>query len=200
MLARAGLLVTALAIIQSTCGCRPDEPPRAAPTMEETAPRARKPPPPRGQPHGALVVAAEEHAGNAAWALATDIYRDADLRPDIDDATARVLAGDGTGDGEHARIKDLAVRRLSIARAGSKPAALRLLASLGTDLGAVLVVAVYSRGGIAPMARVLRLGAANFEAVQLDATVERTPAGPIEIHWGAQETLRRLLPEAPQAR
>ena len=106
--------------------------------------------------HGAVVVAASDGAGPAAWALAFDVYRDPDLRPihrRRHRARARRRRPRG---GRAARLKELAELRVSIAHAGSAaggaPAA---RARSRTELGAAMVVAV-TLDGTRPVARVLR--------------------------------------------
>ena len=99
-----------------------DDPPQAPVPSQAPAPAALAGPAPpasapQAQPHGAVVVATADGTGSAARALAFDVYRDADLRPSIDDATARVLAGDAPAEGAPARLKEIAELRGSIAHA-----------------------------------------------------------------------------------
>jgi hypothetical protein len=148
-----------------------------------------------------VVVAVSEGAGPAARALAFDVYRDTDLRPSIDDATARALAGEAPADDAPTRLKELSELRTSIVHAESPLVARRLLASLGTELGAALVVPV-SMDGTHPVARVLRPGTAAFERIELGPTVEIAPDGAKTFRWpGATATLRGVLtgPLAPKA-
>jgi len=198
MLARlvtGALVATALVFARGEGAAFAEEPPGApvaVPTASAppAAPRPALPAPPTG----ALVIATAENAGPAARALAFAVYRDAELRPSVDDATARVLAGDAPAEGASARLKEIAELRVSIAHAGSEVVARRLLASLGTELGAVLVVSV-ALDGIRPVARVLRAGAPAFERLELGPTVEVAPDGVRSFRWpGATETLRGLLP------
>jgi hypothetical protein len=223
-LAASALVATALTLASSGGGALADEPPKAAAPAQAPATVAPSPPP-AAQPHGAVVVAASEGAGPAARALAFDLYRDADLRPSIDDATARVLAGDAPADDAPARLKELAELRLSIVHAwppagpttgpaaaprpadpgaaapppgsaGSELVARRLLASLGAELGAALVVAV-TLDGTHPVARALRPAAATFERVELGPNVEIGADGSKVFHWpGAAVALRALAPGA----
>ncbi len=158
-----------------------------------------------------VVVATADAASPAAHALALDVYREADLRPSIDDATARVLAGERLPDGASARLKELAELRSSIAvgvpgppppaaAAAAPPSDLvarRLLAALGNDAGAALVVTV-AMDGTRPVARVLRTSTATFERVELGPTVEIGADGARTFRWpGVASTLRGfVLPPA----
>jgi hypothetical protein len=169
-----------------------DEPPKAAATSQPPAPA-----PPASalqtQPRGAVVVAASDGVGSAARALAFDVYRDADLRPSIDDPTARVLAGDAVAEGAPPHLKEIAELRASIAHAESELVARRLLSSLGSELGATLVVSV-SLDGSRPVARVLRSATAAFERVEIAPTVEIAADGARAFRWpGAPTTLHAFL-------
>jgi hypothetical protein len=164
-----------------------------------------------------VVVAAADGVGPAAKALALDLYADPDLRPSVDDATARVLAGEAPPEGAPPKLKEIAELRASIVRALTAPSpppaapgapgtpasppsdlvARRLLASLGTELGAVLVVPV-SMDGTRPVARALRTGTATFERIELGPSVEIAPDGARTYRWpGAAATLHGLLPVVP---
>jgi hypothetical protein len=181
------VVACALALAPLEGSALADEPPKAAP------PAAPAPSPPQAQPRGAVVVAVSEGAGPAARALAFDVYRDADLRPSVDDATARALAGEAPAEGAPAGLKELSDLRASIVRAESPLVARRLLASLGTEVGAALVVAV-SMDGTHPVARALRPATASFEGIELGPTVEVAPDGARTFRWpGATATLRGVL-------
>ena len=99
-----------------------------------------------------MIVVAIGDAGPAARALAMEVYRDGELRPPIDEATARVLAGDAPVEAAAARLKEIAELRASVARAPEDLVRRRLLASIGTDLGAAMVVTVTIDAG-RPVAR-----------------------------------------------
>jgi hypothetical protein len=208
------VLVTALPLALVEAVALADEPPKTPPAVP--APPAAAPAPlPQAQRGGAVVVAIAEGAGPAARALAFDVYRDPELRPAIDDATARVLVGDAPAEGASLRLKEIAELRASIARTfgtgapappappASPPApasdlvARRLAASLGTELGAALVVTV-SLDGTRPVARVLRPTTAAFERVELGPTVEIAADGAKTYRWpGATTTLRGFMPAPP---
>jgi hypothetical protein len=157
---------------------------------------------------GAVVVAVGPDGAAPARSLARDVYRDAALKPDVDDATARVLIGEeqpppaapsapaaGPGDAA-AKLRELGELRASVSGAGSDAAARRLLAAIGADLKARVVVSVTMEGG-RPVAKVLRVETSAFEGVELGATVETTPSGEKLYQWpGALETLRKLVPAA----
>ena len=205
----AACALAALAFTLAPRGGAADEP-------AHTSPSATAPAPPRAAPHGAVVVAASEGAGPAARALAFEVYRDPELRPSIDDPTARVLAGAAPGEGAPPRLAELAELRVSIARSWpptSAPATVdagpapppsdlvtrRLLASLGVEVGAELVVVVVM-DGTHPVARALRPTVATFERVELGPTVETAQDGSKAFHWpGAVATLRGLIPPAAPA-
>jgi hypothetical protein len=168
---------------------------------QDPKPAEAQAPAPAPQAHGVIVVATGEGVGPAARALATETYRDPVLRPAIDEATARVLAGDPPGEGATPRIKEIAELRAAIAHAGSELIARRLLASLGSELGSPLVVTVTLDAG-RPVARALRSAGAVVERVELGATVETAPDGSKTFRWpGAASTLRGLLgvPDATAA-
>jgi hypothetical protein len=153
--------------------------------------------------HGAIVVAVSDGAGPPSRALAREVYRDASLRPAIDDATARVLVSDtppaereGTA---KARLTELAEIRASIPRTGAEVASRRLLASLGEEASAALVIAVSMEGG-RPVARVLRVANAAYERIELGATIETAGDGTRSFQWpGATPSLRGLLSPPPEA-
>jgi hypothetical protein len=213
----AGLLV-------ATGHARADDTPKPAPPAAAPAPPAAPPaaapapppaaPAPQAQQAGAVVVATSDAASPAAHALAAEVYREADLRPAIDDATARVLAGERVPDGAAPRLKDLGELRASIATSvpAAPPAAgaaapppsdlvlRRLLASLGADVGAALVVTV-AMDGSRPVARVLRTSTATFERVELGPTVDLAADGTRTFRWpGVTTTLRGfVMPPAPAA-
>jgi hypothetical protein len=142
---------------------------------------------------GAVVVAVGDESAAAARPLARDVYREEALRPPIDDAAARVLAGEPTPAGAPAKLVELGELRASVARTGSDAAARRLLASLGESARARIVISVTVGEGGRPVAKVLRVETAAFESVELGATVETTPEGEKAFRWpGAVATLLPL--------
>jgi hypothetical protein len=165
---------------------------------------------------GAIVVAISDAASPAAKPLARDVYRDDALRPSLEEPAARVLAGEAPPEGASPKLREMAEIRAALQStmgatpttpdAAPKPpeaerdaASRRLLASLGAEHHAVLVVAVTMEGD-RPVARVLRVESARYEPLELGATVETGENGARNFQWpGATTTLRRLLAPAPIA-
>src|SRR5262249_28817581 len=146
---------------------------------------------------GAIVVAATDEASKAARALAFDVYRDAVLRPGIDDATARALVGEPLAEQPPQKLKDIVELRASIAAHAGDATGRRLLASLASDSGAELVVLVSLEGG-RPVAKVLRSATATFERVELGATIETPESGAPVVRWpGATALLEGFLAKPP---
>jgi hypothetical protein len=153
---------------------------------------------------GAVVVAVGDGATQPARALARAIYRDAALRPALDDAFARVLIGEAPASDAPAAVKELAEARRSVAESGSDVVARRLLASLGAQAQAEVVVAVSMQGG-RPVARVLRVATASYAPLELGATIrgleqpagagpQAAATGAAMFEWpGATATLRAQL-------
>jgi hypothetical protein len=152
------------------------------------------------EPRGAVVVALGDGASAAARPLAFEVYRDAALRPSIDDGTARVLAGEDAPADAPRALLELAELRRSIAPAGTDAASRRALGSLGEDVHARFVVSVAMIEG-KPVARVLRVAGAALEWATLTPSASTTAAGsPSTWTWpGAVATLRGLVPSAPLA-
>jgi hypothetical protein len=136
-------------------------------------------PQPTLKPRGVVVVATEG-ATDAAWPLARAIYADEALRPrDIDDAKARVLAGEaGTG--------DLAELRAGVK--GDDAASRQVLAALADKLHVAGVVVVFA--GETPSARLYDADAKTFDAARY---------APEKGEWGgAVKSLERwYLPSPP---
>ncbi|MDC3959930.1 hypothetical protein [Polyangium jinanense] len=146
---------------------------------------------------GAVVVAIGSGVEAAAKPLAREIYRDEALRPSLDDRAARVLAGEAVAADAPAKERELAEVRSALTTNDDAPSR-RLLASLGAEQKAEIVVAV-SMAGDRPVARVLRVGTARYESIELGPTIERSEAGEIRYTWpGAAATLRKLV-IVPQA-
>lgn len=145
---------------------------------------------------GAVVVAVGPRAEAGAQALARAVYREPSLRPTIDEATARVLSGAAPPSDASAELAELAALRASLNSAGSGTAQRRLLASLGVDLRAVLVIPVEA-GDAAPRAKILRVSDAVFLSTELVATRAIASTDPDPIEWpGAPAVLRALLPSS----
>jgi hypothetical protein len=173
--------------------------PAAAPAATPAATPAVAPAAaPAAAAHGAIVVAVADDAGAPARSLAREVYRDPALRPAIDDTTARVLAGEAPGEGPNkAKLAEMAELRASVAQAGADVASRKLLASLGVETRAELVIAV-TMVGDRPVARALRVSSATYERIELGATIETTADGAKSFQWpGASTTLKGLLAPLP---
>jgi hypothetical protein len=151
-----------------------------AASANAAAPASNKPAVAAAQ--GAIVVAIGDDAGPAARALARDAYADETLRPRIDDATARVLAGAAPPSDGPTKLNEIAEIRKAAEGAGGEVVTRRLLASLGVDLGAALVVAVSMRGGT-PVARVLNVASGAFAPVELLGSIEAQADGTSRVKW-----------------
>ncbi|UQA62405.1 hypothetical protein [Polyangium aurulentum] len=148
---------------------------------------------------GAIVVAISDAASPAAKPLARDVYRDDALRPSLEEPAARVLAGEAPPEDASPKLREMAEIRTALPKAEGEAASRRLLASLGAEHHAVLVVAVTMEGD-RPVARVLRVESARYEPLELGATIETGADGARNFQWpGATTTLRRLLAPAPAA-
>ena len=131
----------------------------------------------------------------AARALAREAYGDDVLRPRIDDATARVLAGEAVPAGGSAKLVEIADVRKAALGAGNDAVTRRLFASLGADLGAILVVPVTVRDG-KPTARIVSVAKATFEPVELTGSIEAQPDGTSRVKWaGVAAILTGLVPK-----
>jgi hypothetical protein len=144
-----------------------------------------------------VVIAIGDDAGPAARALAREAYADAGLRPRLDDATARVLAGEAPKEGAAAKLTEIAELRKAAHDASTDVVTRRLFASLGADLGAVLVVPVTIRDG-RPTARVLSVDRGVFEPVVLSGSIEPdSTTGSPRVTWtGVAPILSGLLPKS----
>jgi hypothetical protein len=149
---------------------------------------------------GAIVMSTSPDAVSAAKPLAREVYKDEALRPTIDDATARVLAGEAPPEGSPPKLLELRDLRASALSAGSEAASRKLLAAIGADRKARLVVTVSMEGG-RPRAKVLRVETSSYEGIEIGATTETAPSGETIFHWpGAADALRKLLPaDGPRA-
>jgi len=142
-----------------------------------------------------VVIAIGEDAGPAARALAREAYADATLTPRLDDATARVLAGEAVPVGGSARLTEIADVRKAAQASGADAVTRRLFASLGADLGAVLVLPVTLRDG-RPTARVVSVAKGAFEPVELQGTIEVQADGVARVRWaGVTSILAGLMPK-----
>lgn len=171
----------------------------AAPAGSSAPVPAAAPAPVGAAPHGVVVLAMSDEAIPAARALAREAYGDEALRPRIDDATARVLAGEAVPAGGSAKLVEIADVRKAAQGAGNDAVTRRLFASLGADLGAILVVPVAVRDG-KPTARIVSVAKANFEPVELTGSLEAQPDGTSRVKWaGVAAILTGLVPKPTTA-
>jgi hypothetical protein len=145
-----------------------------------------QPPPPQA-PHGALVIALGDNVTPATKTLAREVYRDERLQPRVDEATVRILAGEPVAADAPSDLQSLARIRQSLPPTPDDLGA-KLLAAIGQERHAEIVVAV-SMTGDRPTARVVRVAAAKYESVLLEATTEK----------GADDTVRHTWPGATNA-
>jgi hypothetical protein len=156
---------------------------------------------------GAVILARNAEALPAAKALARTAYRDRQVRPAIDESTARILIGEPQGEGASAKAVELAeVARTALAQSDGTIAT-RLLSSLGRDLEVELVVVV-ELWDTGPQARVLAVSEGRFLPLVLSPKVSLPPpppeappgppAAPLFDWSGATRVLRGLAhPPAP---
>lgn len=145
-----------------------------------------------------MAVLAQADTTDAAWPLAQALYGDPLLRPALDEAAARVLAGERPQAGAPARLVDLAATREAVR--GDDAPSRRLLASLARDLGvAALVVVTASKDG--PTARVFLASSGQFDAAVLLPDAPPAEAGERARTWaGAIGLLRQRLPARSEDR
>lgn len=141
---------------------------------------------PRPKPKGVVVVATEG-ATDAAWPLARAVYADEMLRPrEIDDAKARVLAGEAGA----AELSELAELRAGVK--GDDAASRQVLAALADKLRVVGIVVVFAGDpqNTMPSARLYDADTKAFDAARY---------APEKGEWsGAVKSLERwYLPTAP---
>ena len=155
-----------------------------------------------GPGRGAIVVAVSAKSRPAARSLARSVYRDAKLRPDMKEAMAKVLLGGKPGDPADPQQSEARGVVASLEAVQDDSVRRRLLASLGTDLGANLVVWVdFPDAG--PRARVLRLPEGKLLSVTLAAEEQKLEGGKRAWDWSdALGILRGLVsgpPPGPRA-
>lgn len=143
------------------------------------------------------MIAISDDAIPAARALARDLYSNEALRPRIDDATARVLVGEASLATGTPKLTEIAEVRKAAQTSNNDAVTRRLFASLGADLGALLVIPVAIRDG-KPAARVLSVVKAAYEPVELSATIEAQPDGTSRVKWaGIAPILAAFVPKPP---
>ena len=134
--------------------------------------------------HG-YVVLARGAAKENAWSLAQETYRSSRLRPRLDEAHARVFAGEDAPAGRK-DLAELAEARDAVVDEGV--ASRRLLTSLGKEYGIEGLLVVSSSEGSSPAsARLFTVETGRFEPLELRS---ETDTG-----WtSARATLERLAP------
>lgn len=155
-------------------------------------------PPVRSAPRGVIVLAMSDDAIPAARALAREVYAEDVLRPTIDDATARVLAGEAPPPNAGPKLVEIADVRKAAQGAPSDAVTKRLFTSLGDDLGAILVVPVTMRDH-RPAARIVSVAKGAFEPVELSGAIEAQPDGSSRVTWSGVATILKGLVPKPVA-
>jgi hypothetical protein len=150
--------------------------------------RADAPPAPRG-----FAVLALAGATDVAWPLAKDVYASAALRPAaLDEAHARVLAGEAPAAGASQELTDLAASRAAVH--GDDAPSRQILAGIARDLH-VRGVIVVDPGASSPKsatARVFLADAAAFDAARY------APDDAAVTSWrGAIQSLSRAYSPPP---
>lgn len=166
----------------------------AAASLGPAPARAEAPPP---ASRGALVVALGSNVATEAKALARDVYRDPRLQPNVDEVTARVLAGEPAAEDAPPELRSLARVRESLPTTPDDLGA-KLIAAIGRERHAEIVVAV-SMTGDRPMARVVRVASAKYESVLIEATAERGEGGVVRHSWPGATTILHQFFVAPAA-
>ncbi len=170
-------------------------PPPASPPREgEASPK-------NAEPQGVLVICVSDESAPACRSLAREVYGVSALRPHIDDPTARVLAGETPKPDASAKLLEIAEVRKAAAASPGDAITRRLFTSLGTDLGAALVVPVAILDG-RPTARILSVSKGAFEPIVLSGSMEADPASPSapKVVWnGVAAILVTLLPKSSGA-
>jgi hypothetical protein len=177
---RRFVVVVALPFAALTISAASLAQPNDAPPASSAAPAPRA-------PEKGLAVLALDGATDAAWALASKVYGDPDLRPAaLDDAHARVLAGEAPAATAPQDVKDLAQIRGAVH--GDDAPSRQLLASLASELGARGVVVVEVAAGGAISARVFVADTHAFDAARY------APDDPHTLTWnGAALSLSRAF-------
>jgi len=165
--------VTAFAITSSSIA-RADTPPPPVPTATDAPLTGAS----QGQTaaRAGLAILARPGAESAAWALAKGAYARDALRPaGLDEARARVLAGDAVPANAPQALKDLADERAAIR--GDDGASRALLLMIASQLGVRGIVVVEASAAEGPSARVFFVDSQTFDAARYTPdAVPSTPA------------------------
>jgi hypothetical protein len=143
--------------------------------------------------HHGFAVVAVDGATDVAWPLAQRVYRSAVLRPAaIDDARARVLAGEAAPPLAPPELTELAELRAGVK--GDDAASREVLAALAQKLGVHAIVVVFGRQEAeGPSARVYVVDLRAFDAARYMPDPSTAP----NVVWdGAIRSLER--PYVPQ--
>jgi len=156
--------------------------------------------------HGTIVVAIDDAARPAAKTLARVVYQDAALRPAMSEATAKALvgeapakpaAGNETKTPQPNKLAEIASVIKAARETKDSTIRRRLLASVGSDLGAELLVFV-EQATAGPSARVMRVADQRFLAVVLAPGTKKSDSGAAAHDWSdALAILRGLAKGAP---
>jgi hypothetical protein len=137
-------------------------PPAPPPSAAAAPVRPPAAPVPDGSRHGLAVVAVGD-AESMAWPLAKAVYADESLRPSIDEARARILAGAAPASDAGQELRDLAETRAAIH--GQDSPSRQLLAGLVSSFHLTAVVVV-QRDGQVGSARVFLASTGSFDAAR----------------------------------
>jgi len=148
-------------------------------------------------PARGLAVVALDGATDAAWALAREVYANPQLRPRaLDDARARVLAGEAPAADAPADVRDVSQLRAGVK--GDDAASRQLLGAIATQLGARGVLVVEAKPSEKPSARVYLADSGTFDAARY-----APDDSPLLAWTGAVQSLARAfgnaLPPQPSA-
>ncbi len=195
-LALASLLSTVCGI---ACAQEPSAPAPSAsvPVTWMTPPPASLPPPvanppssPAAQGPVRIAVLASgasgPSSGSAAWRLAQAVYADDTLRPDVDEAHARVLAGEAPAAAGSPDLRELAELRAGVN--GDDAASRQLLHAISASLKVRAILVVRSLQDQVPTARVYLAPDNVFDAAQY-----LPDAGTKESWTGAVQSLHRAF-------
>ena len=149
-------------------------------------------PPPASASRG-LAVLALTGATDAAWSLAREIYASAALKPEgLDDARARVLAGEAPAPGAPQPVRDL--EQLRAAVKGDDIASRQILPAIAEQLHVRGIVVVEAPPNAKPIARVYVTDARAFDAAR--SVPDEAPT----LGWsGATQSLARTFGTPPPA-
>jgi hypothetical protein len=156
-------------------------------------------PPPSASPltdnsrSSGLAVVAIDATSDLAWPLAQEIYRRPAVRPvALDEARARVLAGEAPSADASQSIRDLAETRAAIR--GNDAPSRQLLASIASSLHvrALVVVSVEEPDASArvPVARVFLAATSSFDAARY--APDDAPGSNVPVWTGAAQSLERM--------